>query len=94
MVDPAVAPYDIGPMPVLLQEAGGRFTDMHGEEGIERHGLATTASCTTSSSASYDPAEPHSTWCPPISSSSSTPARQRADRIVPMGTPHTSAASA
>ena len=42
MVDPTVAPYDIGPRPVLLQEAGGRFTDMHGEEGIERGtGLAT-----------------------------------------------------
>ena len=42
MVDPAVAPYDIGPMPVLLHEAGGRFTDMHGEDGIERGtGLAT-----------------------------------------------------
>ena len=53
-----------------------------------------TASCTTSSSPSYDPAEPHSTWSPAISSSRSARARATRDRIVPMGTPHTSAASA
>jgi len=35
MVDPIVEPYDIGPMPVLLSEAGGRFTDVAGHEGIE-----------------------------------------------------------
>lgn len=35
MVDPVVAPYDIGPMPVLLAEAGGRFTDLQGEATIE-----------------------------------------------------------
>ncbi len=35
MVDPAVAPYDVGPMPVLFAEAGGRFTDLHGAETIE-----------------------------------------------------------
>lgn len=35
MVDPTVEPYDIGPMPVLLAEAGGRFTDVDGEVGIE-----------------------------------------------------------
>jgi histidinol-phosphatase len=37
MVDPTVEPYDIGPMPVLLAEAGGRFTDLDGEASIE-HG--------------------------------------------------------
>jgi histidinol-phosphatase len=37
MVDPTVEPYDIGPMPVLLAEAGGRFTDLGGEVSIE-HG--------------------------------------------------------
>jgi len=42
MVDPAVEPYDIGPMPVLLAEAGGRFTDIDGEVSIERgSGVAT-----------------------------------------------------
>ena len=35
MVDPVVAPYDIGPMPVIMQEAGGRFTDLLGTESIE-----------------------------------------------------------
>ncbi len=35
MVDPAVAPYDVGPMPVLLAEAGGRFTDLRGDVTIE-----------------------------------------------------------
>jgi histidinol phosphatase-like enzyme (inositol monophosphatase family) len=34
MVDPVVEPYDIGPMPVLLAEAGGRFTDLSGEVAI------------------------------------------------------------
>jgi histidinol-phosphatase len=42
MVDPTVAPYDIGPMPVLLAEAGGRFTDLDGEVSIEAgSGVAT-----------------------------------------------------
>jgi histidinol-phosphatase len=35
MVDPAVEPYDIGPMPVLLTEAGGRFTDLRGDVAID-----------------------------------------------------------
>jgi histidinol-phosphatase len=30
MVDPVVEPYDIAPMPVILAEAGGRFTDLGG----------------------------------------------------------------
>jgi histidinol phosphatase-like enzyme (inositol monophosphatase family) len=34
MVDPIVEPYDIGPMPVIFAEAGGRFTDLRGAEGI------------------------------------------------------------
>lgn len=35
MVDPVVEPYDIGPMPVIFSEAGGRFTDLSGAESIE-----------------------------------------------------------
>ena len=35
MVDPVVEPYDVGPMPVILAEAGGRFTDLTGRDGIE-----------------------------------------------------------
>jgi histidinol phosphatase-like enzyme (inositol monophosphatase family) len=42
MVDPIVEPYDIGPMPVILREAGGRFTDVAGTESIETgSGVAT-----------------------------------------------------
>lgn len=42
MVDPIVEPYDIGPMPVILREAGGRFTDLAGVESIETgSGVAT-----------------------------------------------------
>jgi len=42
MVDPVAEPYDLGPMPVLLAEAGGRFTDVDGEVSIERgSGVAT-----------------------------------------------------
>ncbi len=35
MVDPVAAPYDLGPMPVILAEAGGRFTDLDGVVSIE-----------------------------------------------------------
>lgn len=35
MVDPVVAPYDVAPMPVILAEAGGRFTDLSGREGYD-----------------------------------------------------------
>ena len=33
MVDPEVAPYDVAAMPVILAEAGGRFTDLAGNDG-------------------------------------------------------------
>jgi len=36
------APYDLAPMPLLLAEAGGRFTDLTGAEGYDGgSGLAT-----------------------------------------------------
>ena len=42
MVDPVAEPYDLAAMPVILSEAGGRFTDLG---GVERYdggsGLAT-----------------------------------------------------
>jgi histidinol phosphatase-like enzyme (inositol monophosphatase family) len=42
MVDPTVAPYDIAPMPVILAEAGGRYTDLDGASDIETgSGVAT-----------------------------------------------------
>jgi len=30
MLDPEVALWDVAPMPVILEEAGGRFTDLAG----------------------------------------------------------------
>jgi histidinol-phosphatase len=33
MVDTEVAPYDVAAMPIVLAEAGGRFTDLAGNEG-------------------------------------------------------------
>lgn len=42
MIDPCVKSYDICAAAVLIREAGGRFTDMRGEESIhEGSGLAT-----------------------------------------------------
>ena len=42
MVDPVAALHDLAPMPVILDEAGGRFTDMAGRDGVEGgSGLAT-----------------------------------------------------
>jgi histidinol-phosphatase len=42
MVDPVAAPYDLGPAPVVIGEAGGRFTDLGGVERIDGgDGIAT-----------------------------------------------------
>ena len=42
MCDPEVALWDVAPMPVILSEAGGRFTDLDGGPGPGGgHGLAT-----------------------------------------------------
>jgi histidinol phosphatase-like enzyme (inositol monophosphatase family) len=42
MVDPAVAPYDVAAMPVIMAEAGGRFTDLRGASLIDSgSGVAT-----------------------------------------------------
>lgn len=35
MVDPAAEPYDVAPMPVILSEAGGRFTSLAGHPGYD-----------------------------------------------------------
>jgi len=34
MVDPHVAPYDVAPVKICVEEAGGRFTDIHGNDTI------------------------------------------------------------
>ncbi len=42
MVDPVAAHWDLGPMPVILDEAGGRFTSLDGLDGFEHgSGIAT-----------------------------------------------------
>jgi histidinol-phosphatase len=44
MADPVAALYDLAPMPVILREAGGRFTDWSGRDGpAGGSGLATNA---------------------------------------------------
>ena len=97
MVDPTVAPYDIGPMPVLLAEAGGRFTDLDGEASIEHgSGVATNGhlhdELLAGSYGSADPGRRRAVGdgrrADPLA-----PGATR-DRIVPIGTSHTSAASA
>jgi fructose-1,6-bisphosphatase/inositol monophosphatase family enzyme len=34
MIEPALAPWDIGPLIVILEEAGGRLTDFSGKPHI------------------------------------------------------------
>jgi fructose-1,6-bisphosphatase/inositol monophosphatase family enzyme len=42
MVDPVAAVYDLAPMPVIVEEAGGRFTDFTGKSDVAGgNGLAT-----------------------------------------------------
>jgi histidinol-phosphatase len=38
MVDPEAAAHDLAPMPVIIAEAGGRFTDLGGTDGAFRSG--------------------------------------------------------
>ena len=103
MVDPIVAPYDVGPMPVLLAEAGGRFTDLAGarhDRGRERGGHqrphprpAPHRVRLLSEASSYDSVELRSSGIDVMASSRSARARATRERIVPTGTSHTSAAS-
>ncbi|MCB1248216.1 MAG: hypothetical protein KDB36_02345 [Acidimicrobiales bacterium] len=42
MIDPTVARWDVAPMPVIIGEAGGRFSALDGEAGADRgSGIAT-----------------------------------------------------
>lgn len=34
MIDPIVSPWDVAPMPVIIEEAGGRFTDLAGRRRV------------------------------------------------------------
>lgn len=47
MVDPAVALWDVAPMPVIINEAGGRYTDLTGGTGIELDRRAPAAAVAT-----------------------------------------------
>jgi len=42
MVDPLAAAWDVAPMPVILAEAGGRFTDIAGNDGMGTGGAIAT----------------------------------------------------
>jgi len=42
MVDPAAALWDVAPLPVILAEAGGRFTDIGGTPGVGSGGAVAT----------------------------------------------------
>ena len=35
MIDPICSPWDLAPMPVILEEAGGKFTDFNGEANLD-----------------------------------------------------------
>ncbi len=41
MIDPIVSPWDIAPLPVIMEEAGGRFTDLHGRAVLGKSAIAT-----------------------------------------------------
>ena len=34
MVDPHVAPYDVAPIKICIEESGGMFTDLNGQNSI------------------------------------------------------------
>jgi len=41
MIDPTVSPWDIGPLPVIIEEAGGRYSDLTGEALLSGSAIAT-----------------------------------------------------
>lgn len=41
MVDPIVSPWDVGPLPVIIEEAGGTFTDLAGDNVLGKSAIAT-----------------------------------------------------
>ena len=41
MIDPIVSPWDIAPLPVIIEEAGGRFSTLDGRDVLGAHALAT-----------------------------------------------------
>jgi len=53
MVDPKVAVWDLGPLPVIIREAGGRYTELDGGEGVALD-PARTASAVASNGLVHD----------------------------------------
>jgi histidinol phosphatase-like enzyme (inositol monophosphatase family) len=53
MVDPRVAVWDLGPLPVIVREAGGRYTDLRGSEQIDLD-VGRTASAVASNGHVHD----------------------------------------
>ncbi len=47
MVDPRVAVWDLGPLPVVIREAGGRYTDLRGREEVLLDAEITSSSVAT-----------------------------------------------
>lgn len=44
MIDPIMSPWDIGPLPVIVEEAGGRFTDLSGAAVLGSSSIASNGS--------------------------------------------------
>lgn len=40
MIDPIVAPWDISAVALIVEEAGGRFTDFQGRPGLHREAIS------------------------------------------------------
>lgn len=40
MIDPIMSPWDVGPLPVIIEEAGGTFTDLRGERVLGNSSFA------------------------------------------------------
>ena len=40
MIDPIMSPWDVGPLPVIIEEAGGRFTDLSGDAVVGTSAIA------------------------------------------------------
>jgi histidinol-phosphatase len=41
MVDPIVSPWDIAPLPVIMREAGGRYSDVAGDDVLSKSAVGT-----------------------------------------------------
>ena len=44
MIDPVVSPWDIAPLPVIMEEAGGSYTDLEGNAVLGSSAVASSGS--------------------------------------------------